>query len=117
MRGMMWLSEGLSYPFAANACFSVELMRDKCSLLSENSGSRPSTHDVHAMFTGGRAVVKISVRILLMRYSLTTFRHTMYAPAEAAAFPNVPTRKSICPMHPCSSAHPSQIGRASCREK
>src|SRR3712207_9577484 len=100
MRGMMWLSEGLSYPFAANACFSVELMRDKCSLLSESSGSRPSTHDVHAMFTGGRAVVQISVRILLGRHFVTPFRHTLCAPAEVAAFPHQATRQPLFPVQP-----------------
>lgn len=34
-------------------------------------------------------------------------RQTIYAPAEAMAFPNVPTRKSISLIHSCSSAHPN----------
>ena len=50
--------------------------------------------------------MKINVRILLIRYSRMICRQMIYAPADAAAFPKVPIRKSMSLMQFCSSAHP-----------
>ena len=50
--------------------------------------------------------IRDRVRILLIRYSRMVCRQMIYAPADAAAFPKVPTRKSMSLMQFCSSAHP-----------
>ena len=56
------------------------------------------TNRVQAMLSGGRAVVKIRVRIRLTRYSLITRSQMTNAPTEARALPNVPHSRSMSAM-------------------
>ena len=118
--GRMWLSDGHVYPLAIKLSFSSWLISFKWLRSALKLGNRSSKKELHERQTGGKAVVNISVRILLTRYSLNTLLQTMYAPADANALPNVPTKKSMSAMQPSSSASPNpfsphtpkEIGRA-----
>ena len=108
--GTIWLALGHPYPLACNASRSVRLILARCSRWSCILASFRTINSVQAILVGGNAVVKMRVRIRLTRYSRIVRQQAMYAPADAAALPKVPTRKSISRMHPVSSAQPRPRG-------
>ena len=93
--GMMWLEDGQDLPLSCIACRTWSECLASRSRRSLHVLRRDSTNFVHAVLKGGRAVVKINVRMRLTRYSLIVWLHTTYAPTEASALPNVPHRKSM----------------------
>ena len=110
IHGTICETEGQSQPRALTAAAIAAPYPLNRSRRSANEASRSKMKFVQFKFTGGSAVVKISVRIVFTSQSRASPLITANAPVDASALPKVPTRKSTSASVPASSASPSPVG-------
>ena len=101
---------GTGRPSSASASLSTAALRWSFSTRRGCSRSSSSAAIAAATAGGERAVEKISVRAVLIRYLAICLSQHTYAPYEPSALPSVPTITSTSSSRPASATAPRPSG-------